>query len=551
MRIALLRLTTLGSLVLALSACGGGGGGGDSSTTPSPTTNPGGTGGTTSLTYVANSYSPSSSFAARCAVPRTGTDPGTGKPYPDQGGSVLSENFWLRSWTHELYLWYREVADRDPALDATSLAYFNTRKTSAVTASGRARDQFHFTYTTADWEALSQSGVSAGYGIEWVLLATTPPRAAVVAYTEPGSPAVAANLTRGVRVLRIDGVDLVNDNTQAGVDTLNAGLYPSAAGQSHTFQVQELNGTTRTLTMVSANVTSAPVQSVQIYATGSGASVGYMLFNDHLATAESALYNAFTQLRNANVADLVLDIRYNGGGYVAIASEVGYMIAGSAASGRVFETTQFNDQYAASINPVTGGTNSPENFRSAAAGLSLTAGTALPTLNLTRVFVITGGGTCSASESIINGLRGIGLQVIQIGTGTCGKPYGFYPTDNCGTTYFSIQFQGINAAGFGDYPDGFAPQYPAGNSGVLLPGCAVADDFTKPLGDVNERRLAAALYYRTNGSCSPALTLAPASATSGAVAASGDLQAADPLALKSPARPWREERILGLPSRKP
>jgi hypothetical protein len=57
------------------------------------------------------------------------------------------------------------------------------------------------------------------------------------------------------------------------------------------------------------------------------------------------------------------------------------------------------------------------------------------------VFVLTGGGTCSASEAFMNGLRGVGVEVIQIGSTTCGKPYGFYAQENCGTTYFSIQFR--------------------------------------------------------------------------------------------------------------
>ncbi|MDZ7769432.1 MAG: hypothetical protein U5K38_10330 [Woeseiaceae bacterium] len=67
------------------------------------------------------------------------------------------------------------------------------------------------------------------------------------------------------------------------------------------------------------------------------------------------------------------------------------------------------------------------------------SGQALPTLDLPRVFVLTGPGTCSASESIINGLRGVDVDVVQVGSTTCGKPYGFYPTGNCGTTYFTIQ----------------------------------------------------------------------------------------------------------------
>ena len=117
------------------------------------------------------------------------------------------------------------------------------------------------------------------------------------------------------------------------------------------------------------------------------------------------------------------------------------------------------------------------------------------------MFVLTGGGTCSASESIINGLRGIDLEVIQIGATTCGKPYGFYPADNCGTTYFSIQIQGVNAKGFGDYPDGFSPQNTARTEGVSVPGCVVGDDFGHALGDVDEARLKAALQYRLDATC--------------------------------------------------
>jgi hypothetical protein len=117
------------------------------------------------------------------------------------------------------------------------------------------------------------------------------------------------------------------------------------------------------------------------------------------------------------------------------------------------------------------------------------------------VFVLTGPGTCSASESIINGLTGIDVEVIQIGSATCGKPFGFYPFDNCGTTWFSIQFRGAKSKGFGDYSDGFAPVTFAPLDGSQLPGCSVQDDFTAPLGDTEEARLAAALVYRIDGSC--------------------------------------------------
>ena len=113
----------------------------------------------------------------------------------------------------------------------------------------------------------------------------------------------------------------------------------------------------------------------------------------------------------------------------------------------------------------------------------------MPSLSLPRVFVLSTNSTCSASESLINGLRGIDVQVIVIGGATCGKPYGFNAKDNCGISYFPIEFQGVNAKGFGDYSDGFQPT------------CAVTDDLSRPLGDINEAQLAGALTWRATGQC--------------------------------------------------
>ena len=475
-------------------------------------------------------FAPSSTFVNQCANPRTGTDPATGRAYPDRAGSTLAENNFLRSWTDELYLWYREVPDLNPASYATA-AYFEALKTSATTPSGNPKDKFHFTYPTAEWVALSQSGVEAGYGAQFVILASRPPRQAVIAYTEPGSPATAAGLARGAQVLAVDGADLVNGSDQASVDTLNAGLFPSGPGQSHAFTILDRGASApRTVTLVSANITSTPVQNVAVM--GPGRTVGYLQFNDHIATAEAQLIAAFAELQAAGVSDLVLDVRYNGGGYLDIASEVAYMIAGAGpTTGQGFEKIVFNDKHP-TVNPITGGSLTPVPFHATSQGFSGPRGEPLPALNLSRVFVLTGPNTCSASESIVNGLRGVGVTVIQIGGTTCGKPYGFYPQDNCGTTYFSIQFQGANAQGFGDYPDGFSPENAVSRPGVALPGCAVADDFTRALGDPAEARLAAALGYRLDGRCPPAAA---------AVATARDLSAADGLTHKSP---WRQNRIL-------
>jgi hypothetical protein len=323
-------------------------------------------------------------------------------------------------------------------------------------------------------------------------------------------------------------VDLVNGAGTANVEALNAGLFPSDVGETHEFTILDPDSTeSRVVTLVSETIVSDPVQNVQVVTTDTG-DVGYILFNDHIATAEKELIDAIIQLNSTGITDLILDLRYNGGGFLDIANELAFMIAGpAAASGRTFDEIQFNDKHQ-TFNPVTGRSLAPTPFLTATVGFSAQSNIALPSLDLPRVFVLTGPDTCSASESIINGLRGIDVEVIQIGSTTCGKPYGFYAFDNCGTTYFSIQFRGVNAKGFGDYTDGFSPGNTAQVEGTQVPGCSVADDFTHQLGDTEEARFAAALTYRNDGSCPAAsgfssnraslsTSLAPLSAVDGQV----------------------------------
>jgi C-terminal processing protease CtpA/Prc len=488
-------------------------------------------------------------FYAQCELPRNGINPATGSPFPDVQGTTTDENNFLRSFSNDTYLWYSEIIDRDPSLIDDTLAYFDLLRTTEPTPSGAPKDKFHFTYDTDEWYRLSQSGVSAGYGAVWALLAVSPPREIVVAYTEPNSPAVApaVNLVRGEEIISVDGVAVVDGDAAV----LNSAFWPDAAGETHTFVVHNPDTmTNRTVTMTSEIITSAPVQGVDIINTPTGDVVGYMVFNDHIATAEQALIDAVNQLNASDggqgIDDLVLDIRYNGGGYLAIASQFAYMIAGNAATaGRTFELLQFNDKHPVT-NPITGRAISPTPFYSQTLGPPFNGGAAgqpLPTLDLPRVFVLTGSGTCSASEAIMNSLRGVDVEVIQIGSTTCGKPYGFYPQDNCGTTYFTIQFRGVNEKNFGDYTDGFSPDNtPANQAGTVVPGCSVADDFSKQLGDPTEERLAVALAYRDGSACPAASGLAPdALNKSGTPSTSAEVKSQEVIVPKSP---WHTNRIM-------
>ncbi|QSI28228.1 peptidase S41 [Variovorax sp. RKNM96] len=464
-----------------LAGCGGGGGGGGGGGFPIGGLPPGGN----PPTNGGGGLVPSSEVAGQCAAPRRGINPETGTAYPDTAGTVDNEKSWVRSWIDETYLWYNEVPTNLVAADyATPVAFFNVLKTPATTSpSGRAKDRFHYIYDTEAYRQLSNAGVSPSYGIEFAFARNSRPnRDLRVAFVEPhsSSPAAAQGIARGARILEIDGVDVLNGTNTA---VLNRGISPQAAGETHTFKLQE-GSATRTIDLTAALVTRTPVQNVKTIGDA-GNRVGYLLFNDHITTSEAQLIAAVNKLKeNGGIQDLVLDMRYNGGGQLSIASQLAYMVAGpSQTAGKTFELLSFNDK-----NPFH--RTLVDNFTPFITTTSRTK-QPLPTLGLSRVTVLTSPDTCSASESVINSLRGIGVTVNLVGGTTCGKPYGFLPQDNCGTTYFAIQFKGVNQAGFGDYGDGFAPNA----------NCTVADDFGHQLGDPAEARLAAALALRSSGSC--------------------------------------------------
>ena len=455
--------------------------------------------------WVEGVFRAASLYKDRCAAPRTGTGY-DGKPFADKAGRTVDENNWLRAWTNDTYLWYDEVPDLDPALYATA-DYFDLLKTHRVRPSGRDKDEFHFSYPSDEWDAILNAGVAPGYGAAWAFLAVVPPRDLRVAYVEARSPATApdVNLRRGTRVLEVNGVDLVNDDTTEGINAINAALFSAAPGTSTRLTVIDAgSNTSRKVTVTAAPVTSTPVQNAKVLQNDrTGGMVGYLQFNDHIETAELQLANAIGELRAKHATELVVDLRYNGGGLLFIASQLAYMVAGAQATrDKAFLIEKFSDKHP-DFDPVTGEALGPWGFLSTAVGFSAPTGQPLPSLDLRRVYVLTGPDTCSASEAFINGLRGIDIDVVQIGSTTCGKPYGFYPEENCGTTYFSVQMKGANAKGFSDFAEGFTPT------------CAVPDDFGHALGDSQEALLAAALKHQFTGACPavPAGRLAKSAAT--------------------------------------
>ncbi len=438
--------------------------------------------------------SAASSLLDQCAAPRTDAR------YGDKQGTLETEKAWVRAFVNDRYLWTEDAPNVALEEAATPTAYYAKRFNPFRTETGGKIDRFSASQNTASFEA-GQSGTTGGYGWSLSALSTSPPRNYVVRYVEPNSPAAAAGVERGMRILTIDGVDLVSGSDLA---TLNAGFAP-ALGTTHSFVLQRADGSNATVTMTASNVSRNAAQTVTTFDTAKGRAgyLHYTTFNTF--PSESQAIDAFTRFANEGVKELFLDLRYNGGGLIRISSQVAYMIAGGDSASKTFYQFTYNSKRTAETN-APGSLWKFFNTTSGASGSNTVPGTALPTLNLKRVYILTGSGTASASEGVINGLRGIGVEVILVGNTTLGKPYGSLPTENCGTTYSMLEFKGNNAVGFGDFPDGFTP------------ACTVADDFSRALGNPAEARLAAAIAHASTGSC-PAGTAFADTAKRGGLAA--------------------------------
>lgn len=504
-------------MLLFLVACGG-----SSSSSPAPATLTTGGGGSpapappaspTTPTYTANMFAPSASFQNLCETPRArSVINGMQFDWPDMRGSLLHEKFWIRSLVNEEYLWYDEVTDVNPASVADKIAYFGRLKTMAQTPSGKDKDEFSYSEPTED-EIRSSAGTSYGYGMSIGNLRASEeaPNNIRVLFTEPGSPAAQANIDRGDKILQVDEIQLNAISDQAALDMLNMALFSPDNGDRHSFRIEDRDTRTiSTVNLTAQEITQAPVHNTKRIVTSDGSAVGYFVLNTfNSLPTEPAMRDAIQQLiTEGGVDDLVLDLRYNGGGLGVFAAQLGYMIAGDWSKSHVFLEERENDKKQSGQLPFIGtGTGQSTISMSAT----------LPTLNIGprtrtgagKVYILTSDLTCSSSELMINGLRGVDVDVVLIGETTCGKPYGFEPNRNCGTTYYSVSVQARNAKGFGEYSDGFKPANATG-FGVSVPGCAITglDDVSRDLGDLQEERLRTALHHRANNGTCPSTAAA-------------------------------------------
>lgn len=370
--------------------------------------------------------------------------------------STTSQNRYVYDAMRDLYFWNTEV----PTVNAASYA-----SPEALLEALRYRpldERYSYIGARAAEEAFYSDSqfVGFGFGNQYDGLGLR------ILQVFPDSPASEAGLRRGDRIVAIGGQSVV---ALAAAGQLGAALGPSQEGFTMAIRYERADGSVVDARMVKRPVTIPTVSVLNVYEV-EGRKVGYLFFRNFVQPSREALDEAFTALRDVGATELVLDLRYNGGGLVTVAQHLASLIGGTRTEGQIF-AEYFHNSRNAFRNQITRFEGKPN------------------TLNLQRLVVITTGSSASASELVINALRPF-IPVTTVGETTYGKPVGQYGLTFCDKVLYPVAFTLRNADGQGDFFNGIAAD------------CAARDDADRELGDAAEASLAEALHVIRTGQCS-------------------------------------------------
>ena len=237
----------------------------------------------------------------------------------------------------------------------------------------------------------------------------------IVNYVVPNSPAATAGIERGDVIYQVNSANLTTSNYQQLFSDNFSVTVAETASVSTT-------GVTTTGEKKKVNVTSVvleenPLAYYQKYDID-GKKIGYLVYNGFQSVYNDELNAAFAQMKQDGVNELILDLRYNGGGSVETAVALGQMVTGNF-TGSPYVIYDFNDKH--NQYDDTDNLSNKVNTYAFTNGQTQNNGTQnINSLGLSKLYVLTSGGTASASELTIKGLRAY-INVVTIGAETYGK----------------------------------------------------------------------------------------------------------------------------------
>lgn len=451
-------------------------------------------------------------FLAGCIVFTTckKNDGGDGVTPPPAGTRLELSLDSLYLYAKETYLWYQSLPDynsfapRQYAATSPDMTALQTALQAITSKAINPATGISFEYRTGYFQPLYSfiakgniiTGRSASVGLDGkgndlgLGVAVANNTDVYIRFVEPGSPAAAAGLTRGMKIVEMNGVPATTSSEE---------LKSMLEASSLSLLVQNKVGSLLPVSINRASYTASPVLKASILDAGSKkvAYIALARFSE-TANAQGALQQAFSSFGNKGISNLVIDLRYNAGGYVETAQYLANLAAPASINAQVMYTEHYNNLLQQGKAPILkqipylDANRQPVyvNGRPATyadADYTVKGNTyrfdKKGDLNGIRsVVFIVSGSTASASEQLINCLKPY-VDVKLVGSTTYGKPVGFFGIGIDVYTAYLAQFRIRNARDEGDYYAGFTPDFPA------------MDDVTHDFGDPEENCLQQALQY--------------------------------------------------------
>lgn len=378
-------------------------------------------------------------------------------PSGSEKSQVQLANEWIHQQMAEEYLYNMDV----PALSVLNtkaahedfFASLLSSQEAKQTESGR---QYFYSYLTVP-TATKASTTSNSYGIFFMrYLVSGTQEILRVLYVTPNSAAEKSGVKRGDWLLKYNG-NYITDHTKliAGASaTVTKGVLSLVGNQ---YQVTE--GDSFTL-QASTTIDDTPFLKESVIEIG-GKRVGYLAYNSFSTGPngfedkkwDNELKQTFARFKSAGVTEFVLDLRYNGGGYISTCQLLSTMLGSRAVLGKTFSIQQYNPTLESNYVKKYGANHGVIPFATAADVVSYN-------LDLGQLYVIGTQFTASASELVINSLRAY-MPVKLVGTKTEGKNVGSYEITNeskfPGLKLQPITLKIFNSKKESDYRNGFTP----------------------------------------------------------------------------------------------